>query len=184
MRCDQARRMSERKAAQGLSARDERSLAGHLSTCPACAALEDQLNRTWQALGLHPSIEVSEKFMPLLRAKLRAENPEPRRGWVWLPAWGWRWAAAAVAVTLAVVILTRSGQFRHEVDSKSPHASITSDGDRRDDQFLEDLERTLQYSAADTLSAFDSWPYAPQDSPAYEPSKAQPAKKLKQKEPS
>ncbi len=184
MRCDQARRMSERKAARGLSPRDEEILAEHLSACTECTALESQLDRTWQALEHHPSIEVSEKFLPQLRAKLRAENPEPRRGWVWRPAWGWRWAAVAVGIALAVVILARSGQLRHETGSKPPHATIISDRDRRDDQFLEDLERTLQYSAADTLSAFDSWPYAPQDSPAYEPTKILPAKNPKQKEPS
>jgi anti-sigma factor RsiW len=180
MRCDRVRRILATKAARELTPREAQVLSVHLEECRACAALEDELDRTWRALECHPSATVSEDFLPRLRARLRAEQTEPRSGWSRRPAWSWRWAALAVGLTLAAVILSRDVQLRHE----GRQAGVAADRDRRDDQFLEDLEQTLQYSAADTLSAFDSWPFAPQESTAPEPSKAGPAKKLKQKEPS
>jgi predicted anti-sigma-YlaC factor YlaD len=182
MRCDHVRRFLARKAARDLTPREARVLAEHLNACRECAALEDQLDRTWRALECHPSVTVSEGFLPQLKAKLRAEKTKSRSGWIHHHAWGWRWAALAVGVTLAAVFLTRDGQLRHEARQAGQHAGALTDRDQRDEQFLEDLEQTLQYSAADALSAFDSWPIAPQESKASEPSNAGPAKKLKQKE--
>lgn len=184
MRCDHTRRMLARKASRDLSARDQQMLASHLSSCAECAAFQDQLDRTWSALEYHPSLEVSEDFLPRLKAKLGAGEALPRSAWTWRPAWGWQWAALAVCITLAVVILTRGGQLRHSVPPANQGTSMTADRDQRDEQFLQDLEQTLQFSVADALSAYDSWPATAQESSTPEPSKAGPAKKMKQKEPS
>ncbi len=183
MRCDQARRMLARKASRDLKPRDEKALASHLNSCTECAAFQDQLDRTWDALECHPSVEVSEDFIPKLKAKLKADEALPRSFWTWRPAWGWQWAALAVGITLAVVILTRGGQFRHSVPPANPGASL-SNRDRSDEQFLQDLEKTLQYSVSDALSAYDSWPATEQESAAPAPGKTAPTKKIKQKEPS
>ena len=181
MQCDPIRRILARKAVRDLTPGEARELAEHLNVCRECAVLEDQLDRTWRALECHPSLAVSEGFLPQLRAKLRAEELRPRTRWISHPAWRWRWAALAVGIALAAVLLTRDGLLRQDT-RQAGHAGTATDRDRRDEQFLEDLEQTLQYSAADTLSAFDSWPFAPQDSTASESSKAGPAQKLKKKE--
>lgn len=184
MQCDHARRMLARKASQELDPCDQQALASHLGSCAGCADFQEQLDRTWSALAHYPTLKVSEDFLPRLRTKLNTNEAPPRSAWKWRAAWGWQWAALAVCVTLAVVILTRDGQLRHSPSRGIITPSATADGDRRDEQFLQDLEQTLQYSAADALSIYDSWPDTGQEVSSSGASKAESPKKMKQKEPS
>ncbi len=183
MRCDHARRMLARKASQDLDARDEELLASHLGGCAECSTFQDQIDRTWSALECHPTVEVSEDFIPRLKARLRADEARPHSAWRRLPAWRWQWAALALGITLAAVILSREGQLRDSAPPANQGAGY-ADRDRKDEVFLQDLEKTLQYSVADALSAYDSWPATEQESSTPQPGNEVPAKKIKQKEPS
>jgi predicted anti-sigma-YlaC factor YlaD len=184
MRCDQVHGMMARKASEGLSPRAEQTLVDHLRSCSECAALEDQLGRTWNALECHPSLEVSADFLPRLKAKLKTEQATPRAGRAWQPAWGWQWAAVAVCITLAVLILAKTGQFRHSTQRVDQGTNVAAERDRKDEQFLQDLEQTLQYSAADSLSTYDAWQASILEPTALESLKARPVAKTKKKEPS
>src|SRR5512136_2933633 len=122
MRCDHVRRILARKAVRDLTPGEARVLADHLRVCPECAGMEDELDRTWRALERHPSVSVSDKFLPELRAKLRAEKTSSRHGWLRLPVWSWRWAALAVSIFLAVVILSRDGLLHREAGQTNQNA--------------------------------------------------------------
>ena len=158
MNCERARRMLEGKASRDLAPHEEQVLTDHLSICPECARLEDELERTWSALGLYPAIEPSAEFLPKLRAKLRAEMSTPVVRRTWSLGRNWQWAALAGCFLLAALVL-----FRTESVNRTPAASVQTtqtgtDKDRWDEQFLQDLDDSLQHSAADYLSAYDSWP--------------------------
>ncbi len=184
MRCEHTRRMLARKVSGELSARDEQALASHLRSCADCASFQDQLDRAWNALAYYPPLEVSADFVPKLKAKLRTAAIPRRPAWSWQPSWGWQWAALAVCLTLAVVFLTRDGLLRHSGTPANSGTSVTADRDRKDEQFLQDLEQTLQYSVADALSAYDSWPDTGRESSSAGLPENGPSKKMKQKEPS
>jgi hypothetical protein len=184
MRCDQAHRIMARKASEDLSPRDQQTLADHLRGCCACAAFEDQLNRTWNALACHPPLEVSADFLPRLKAKLKTEQAVPRRAKAWRPAWGWQWAAATVCIALALVFLAKTGMFRQSTRGVDQSTNVAAERDRRDEQFLQDLEQTLKYSAADSLSTYDAWQASILEPAALESIKAMPVAKAKKKEPS
>lgn len=179
MRCKRARRLLELKASQGLSPRDGKLLADHLTVCPECAEMETQLERTWEVLGHYLPVEPSPDFLPRMKARLRAERPAPRPGWNWHPRLGWQWLALAACVALFAVLLSKSGQLRQDDPGPSPAVKTATDHDRADDQFLEDLERTLQHSDADYLSTYDSWPAAMQDFVGPEPSPAKLGKAIR-----
>jgi anti-sigma factor RsiW len=184
MRCDQVHRMMARKAAEGLSPRDEKTLMEHLHSCSECAALEDQIDRTWNALASHPAVEVSADFVPRLKAILRIESATPQTGRAWRQVWGWRWATVAICIALAVVIISKSGQLRRGIHGVDQGTNVAAERDRRDEQLLQDLEQTLQYSAADSLSTYDAWQASILEPTALESLKAIPVAKTRQKEPS
>ncbi|MBZ5499286.1 MAG: hypothetical protein LAP85_23050 [Acidobacteriia bacterium] len=183
MRCNRARRMLAQKASQDISIHDEHLLADHLSACAECARLEEELERTWSALGCHPTVEPSADFLFRIKARLQAGEVAPGGLWNRLPALRWQWVALAGCALLAAVLLTKGGQLRQPPQSPEPGKNITANHDRWDEQFLDDLEQTLQYSAADALSAYDSWPVTALDTPGPEASRSRPAVKLKKKEP-
>ena len=173
MRCNRARRISAWKASRGISVRDERLLADHLRACPECARLQDQLERTWRALEHIPSFEPSPDFVPKVKARIRAERDVPRSAPNWRPGVAWKWAALAAGVMLVAVLLTKNGPLRHEVIPPNHGVNVT-DHDSWDEEFLQDLELTLQQSDADYLSTYDSWPGAAQGTSGLKPTENRP----------
>jgi hypothetical protein len=152
--------MLERKVSREISPHKAKLLADHLSTCPQCAGLEDQLERAWNALECHPSVEPSPDFLPRLKARFRAEQPAQSAGRTWRQDLKWQWIALAACLLLAAVLLITKGQVRREALPPDQEVNMVVDRDRWDEQFLEDLEQTLQRSDAEYLSAYDSWPGA------------------------
>jgi len=158
MNCERARRMMARKASRDLAPHEEQALADHLSVCSGCARIEDELERTWSALGLYPSVESSPEFIPKLRAKLQVERPTPAVRRTWQFGRNWQWAALAGCFLLAALVLTRTESMHRTAPTPVQTAKTAADSDRSDEQFLQDLDDSLQHSAADCLSTYDSWP--------------------------
>ncbi len=174
MRCNHARRMLERKASNDLKPRETESLTEHLSNCRDCSKLDEELERIWDALGLCPGIEPSTEALPRLRAVLREEAAEPVSRTLWQPNRRWQWVALACCALFAAVLLSRNDPFRHEAPS-SDKAAATVTGDRADEQFLQKLDETLQQSAEDFLSTYDTWPGAIRDNASPELIESKPA---------
>jgi hypothetical protein len=174
--------MLARKASREISPHEAKLLAEHLSTCPQCAGLEDQLERTWSALGCHPSVEPSPDFLPRLKARLRAEQTAQGAGRTWRRDLRWQWMALAACLLLAAVLLTRNGQLRHSALPPDQGRNLAADRDSWDEQFLQDLEQTLQRSDAEYLSAYSSWPGAGNEAASLELPKARLANETKKKE--
>jgi predicted anti-sigma-YlaC factor YlaD len=183
MNCRQAREIMAAKAAGDLRLPEEQELRRHLLDCAGCAGLEDQLERAWDALDCHPTLEPSAEFLPRLRARIQAEQAEARKAWRFAAPLRWRWAALAVCAVVAAVLLTRPGVFHSNAPVSTEGAAITSSRDVSDERLLQDLDRLLEYSAADSLSIYDSWPGAVPESPGQETAKPVPAGKLMKKEP-
>jgi hypothetical protein len=160
MRCNHARRLLARKVSREISPHKAKLLADHLGTCPQCAGLEDQLERAWSALGHHPSVEPSPGSLPRLKARLRAEQTAQGAGRTWRRDLRWQWIALAACLLLAAVLLTTDGQLRRGAVPPDQGLNLAVDRDSWDEQFLQDLEQTLQRSDAEYLSAYDSWPGA------------------------
>ena len=157
MNCKRARRMLGRKASRDLAPHEEQVLTDHLSVCPRCTRLEDELEHTWSALELYPAVEPSPEFLPKLRARLQAERSTPAVRRTWHFGRNWQWAALAGCFLLAVLVLTRT-ESMHRTASTSIQTAQTADSDRWDEQFLQNLDESLQHSTADYLSTYDSWP--------------------------
>ncbi len=174
MNCERARRMMARKASRDLAPHEEQVLADHLSVCPGCARLENELERTWSALGLYPAVEPSPKFLPGLRAKLQLERPTPEVRWTWPFGRKWQWAAWAGCFLLAALVLTRTESMHRTAPTPVQTAKTAADSDRADEQFLQDLDDSLQHSAADYLSTYDSWPGMKREAANFESPAARP----------
>ncbi len=175
MNCKQARRLQAGKASRGLRPRDERLLADHLRVCPDCSALENEMERTWDAMACFPSLEPSAGFLSDLKARLRAEPASPgRREWSRRPGLVWQGMALAACLLLFAVLLTRIGPDRRQAVT-GPAAHPAADSDRWDEQFLEDLDRTLTRPDADYLAVYDSWPGTAQDHAAPAKGETRPA---------
>ncbi len=158
MHCHRARRLLEHKESQALPAREEGRLADHLQACTACRELQTQLDLTWKALGYHPSVEPSADFLEKVRDRIRDRPAEmlPVHGWNLKPAWQWM-ALAACALLAAVIVVRNIGIFS-ETQPVSQQTTVPSKPDLWDEQFLRDLEKTLQHSDAEVLSIYDTWP--------------------------
>jgi len=182
MRCNRARRVLARKASREISPHEAKLLADHLSTCPQCAGLEDQLERTWSVLGCHPSVEPSPDFLPRLKARLRAEQVAQSAARTWRRDLRWQWIALAACLLLAAVLLTRNGQLRRGALPPDQGLNMVADRDRWDEQFLQDLEQTLQRSDAEYLSAYYSWPGAANKAANLELPEGRPLNETKKKE--
>jgi hypothetical protein len=182
MRCNRARRLLERKASREISPHKAELLADHLGKCPQCAGLEDQLERAWSALGCHPSVEPSPDFLPRLKARLRAEQTVQGAGGTWRHNLKWQWVALGACLLLVAVLLTRNGQLRHGALPPDQGLNLATDRDRKDEQFLQDLEQTLQRSDAEYLSAYSAWPGAANEAAHLELPKARPVDETKKKE--
>jgi hypothetical protein len=183
MNCRQAREITAAKAAGELWPPEEQELRKHFLECAGCAELEGQLECAWDALDCHPTLEPSAEFLPRLRSRIREDRlatPKPRSFGVPL---GWQWAALAGCVVVAALFLIHSGVFRSDAPVPEERAAVTASHDAGDEQFLRDLDRLMEYSAADSLSAYDSWPGAVQESTGQEAARPVPAKKLMKKEP-
>lgn len=174
MNCERARRMLTRKASRDLAPHEEQVLAHHLSVCPRCARLEDELERTWSALGLYPPVEPSPEFLPKLRAKLQAERLTPAVQWTWHFGRNWQWAALAGCFLLAVLVLTRTESMHRTASTPIQTAQTAADTDRWDEQFLQNLDESLQHSIADYLSTYDSWPSMKREAANFESPAAKP----------
>jgi hypothetical protein len=182
MRCDQARRILERKASMEIDLDDERKLKEHQNVCPACAGLEDQLERTWHALEEIKPMEPSPDFLPRFRARLRDEEDRGTQGFPWQKGPGWRWIALAACILLAAVLLTRTGLVRHGT-SLAPQVSDTShDRDGWDERFLQDLDQALQHADLDYLATYDSWPETVPEAKSVAPADVRPGYHVKKKE--
>ncbi len=174
MRCRHAHRLLERKASRDLEPREAELLANHLSTCRECSKLDEQLERTWDALGVCPGIEPSSEALPRLMSSLREEQSAPASRGLWQLDRRWRWVALACCALLAAVLLSRNDPFRREAPfSDKPAATAT--GDRADEQFLQKLDETLQQSAEDFLSTYDTWPGAVRDNASPESIESRPS---------
>jgi hypothetical protein len=182
MRCHRARRLLARKESQSISGREERILSGHLSICRECAGLEDQLERTWNALSYHPQIEPSPGFLAALRRKLRAEPVAPESRQPRQFHLRWQWVALAAGILLAAILLTRDRPISGPSPTAEPGIKIAADRDRGDEQFLEELERILQRSDADYLATYDSWPGVLQETGSLSPAKKGPVASSLRKE--
>jgi hypothetical protein len=182
MRCDRARRLLELKTSHTLGQGRERELADHLGACPECAALEDELEQAWQALAWHPTVEPSPDFLFRLKARIRAEQFEPRPRSIWHPNLNWRWVGLAACILLAVVVLARFGPMRPHDSTRAPGQNVAIEHDRWDDQFLEDLDQTLWRSDLDYLSTYDSWPASAQEPAGFSSKPGKPVERSKKKE--
>jgi len=182
MRCHRARRLLARKESQGISSNEGRVLSDHLSICRECAGLEDQLERTWSALFYHPQIEPSPDFLARLRFRLRAEPASPESRQTRQFNLRWQWVALAAGVLLATILLTKNSPISRHSAPAEPGIKVSADRDPGDEQFLEQLERTLQHSDADYLATYDSWPGALQESGRVSPAKTGPVESTKRKE--
>jgi hypothetical protein len=184
MSCRRARDIMEEKAAREINGCDEEWLQSHLRECPECAAIEGQLDRSWEALAAHPSVEPSAEFLPKLRSRIQAERNRSLSGWHRRPMLKWQLAALAVCVLITAVLLTKHDHFLPNFQIAPKEAAGPADRDRADDQFLQDLETTLQNSIADTLSTYDSWTGMVSDPKGPEANKPKPAEGVtKKKEP-
>jgi hypothetical protein len=94
----------------------------------------------------------------------------------------WQWAAVAACILLAVAVISRSNYDRHVSLQLDKGTASVSERDRLDDQFLEDLERTLRHSDADYLSTYDSWPDALKEATNSGASKTKTSGALKRRE--
>jgi hypothetical protein len=183
MRCNRARRLLERRASREISPYKAELLADHLGRCPQCAGIEDQLERVWSALGCHPSVEPSPGFLPGLKARLRAEQTVQGAGGTWRHNLKWQWVALGACLLLVAVLLTKNGQLRHGALPRDQELNLAADQDRWDEQFLQDLEQTLQRSDAEYVSAYYSWPGTTKQDANFELPKERPINE-KKKEPS
>jgi predicted anti-sigma-YlaC factor YlaD len=182
MNCHRAREIMARKASREISSREDGLLKDHIAGCPECAGLEDQLERTWNALACHPAIEPSSEFLPKLRAKIARDRR--RSHWNLRPVLKWQLGALAVCALVAAVFLTRAALYRHDAPAASREILIQVDHNRWDEQFLQDLDTTLQQSAADSLSAYDSWSGSDSDNNESGTARPKPAHRImKKKEP-
>ena len=162
MRCNRARRLLSRKAAQSVSIRQERKLEEHLGACEACSRLTDDLDRAWGALEYHPTVEPSADFIPMLKARLREEDTSsPGRA---RPVLSWRLVAMAACLLFAAVFLARLETGRQNPSPSDLAAVLVAEPNVPDEQFLRDLEEILQQPRVDFLSAYDVWPGISQDS--------------------
>ncbi len=175
-------RLLELKTSSTLSHGRERELADHLGACPECAALEDELEKVWQALAWHPTVEPSPEFLPRLKARIRAEQFELRPRSIWHPNLDWRWVGLAACILFGVVVLARFGPMRPHDSATAPGQNVAAEHDRWDDKFLEDLEQTLRRSDVDYLSTYDSWPVSAQEPAGFSSNPGRPVGRTKRKE--
>jgi predicted anti-sigma-YlaC factor YlaD len=182
MRCNQARRLLARMATLDLAPPEERRLKEHLSACAGCSTWAAQLARAWQALDHYPEVEVSPDFIPRFRARILAESRHSRTDRPWWA--GWRWAAAAAGILAAAVLISQIGYFQRSEPDAAAISQLAVERDQRDELFLQDLEQTLQTSAADFLSAYDSWPGEAPERVEDESVKSPASGKIMKKEPS
>jgi len=182
MNCERARRMLAQKAARDLSPHGEQVLADHLRVCPGCARLEDELERTWNVLGLYPAVEPSPEFLPKMRARLQAERSTPAIRWTWQFGRNWQWAALAGCFLVAVIVLSRTESVHRTATTPIHIAQTAADSDRWDEQFLQNLDNSLQDSTADYLSTYDSWPGVESRATKFEVPAAKPPTTIGKKE--
>lgn len=172
----------QEKASRDPDAPAERGLLEHLGICTECAKLADQLERTWIAMEHHPTVEVSQDFVPKLKARIRTERAAAGAGRKRRPALRWQWAAVAVCVMLAAVVLMRTWHPWNADAGVDETDKLAAERNHRDELFLQNLEQTLRTSAPDYLSTYDSWPGGIPEQLGIEPSGSRPARKAMKKE--
>lgn len=183
MNCRQAREIMAAHAADDPEPREERELRDHILGCASCAGLEDQLKRSWDALSCHPTLEPSAEFLPKLRRRIQAERAKAKGAWHLGLQHRWQWSALALGAVAIAVLLTRPGIFQSGAPAPAEKGAASASRDAFDEQLLRDLDQLLEYSAADSLSAYDFWPGPVPEGPEPEIAKPIPAKKLMMKEP-
>jgi anti-sigma factor RsiW len=183
MNCRQAREIIAAQTAGDLAPQRLREMQEHIRTCEACAELDEQFRQTWDALSCHPTLEPSADFMLRLRSRIQAEEARESKARHFGSLLKWRWAALAVCALAAAVLLTRPGLFHPGAPVSQEPVPVAVGRDSGDEQLLRDLDKLLDYSAADALSAYDSWPGGPPEGTIPEMPNPIPAKKLMKKEP-
>lgn len=175
MKCHVAREIIE-NVIEGSSVIGDRSLDAHLKACKECAGYLNELQLTWDILGTYPSISPSPDFAGRLHHKIA----EPRRPERWYPAWipavSWQWAVAGACVLVFGIFLTVHFNSTPAFLELAP-----SSLDAQDEEFLQDLDRSLQQTTGDYLQVFDSWRESASDVSSTDQLPAEPAPDSKER---
>jgi len=168
MRCNTARRLIS--TADDLRPQPAAELAEHLHECADCARLRAELDIAWQLIRAHPETEPSATFRAGLRKRLTQEERSFGRPWPLKPVLGWQWMALAAGALVLAVLFT-SDLVVYQPRIREVQLSKT---DNYDDQFLDDLQRTLRDFELEYLPAYDSWPVSLLETPDRDPSESSP----------
>jgi anti-sigma factor RsiW len=107
MNCERFRAQSIDRLRGALSAAEERALAEHLESCPACAAEAAAVEEAWMALGALPEEEpgpaVADRFYAFL-AHAEAAMP-PKRSWAERLSFLWPRQPALQAAMVALALV-------------------------------------------------------------------------------
>ena len=130
------------------------ALAAHLKECGLCSEYGKELLLTWEALGRYPSVNPDPDFITTFKRRLAAQESRngARVSETSIP--GWQWMALAASVLLALLLTIRPPQRAVDVKAGLPNA----DADVRDENFLRDLDQSLERSESNYLPVYDSWP--------------------------
>jgi hypothetical protein len=151
MECRKVREIIE-KAIEGSAVVRDPSLDVHLHDCRECTSYLNDLKLTWDILGAYPEIGVSPDFSDRLHRKIAQPYRRPHRRPGWIPALSWQWALTGAAVLVFGIFLTVRSSRMPALLELAPNGL-----DAQDEEFLQDLDQSLQRTTGDYLQVFDSW---------------------------
>ena len=136
------------------------ALAAHLKECGLCSEYGKELLLTWEALGRYPSVIPDPNFIATFNRRLAEQERRGRTRVSEASIPGWQWLALAASVLLVLLLTIKPPQ--PALDDK---AGLTNaDVDVTDENFLRDLDQSLERSESNYLPAYDSWPAADTES--------------------
>ena len=151
MECRKVRELIEKAIEDSAVVRDP-SLDTHILDCRECASYLNDLKLTWDILSAYPAIRPSSDFSGRLHRKIA--QPYRQQRWCpgWIPALSWQWALTGTGVLVLGIFLTVRSSRTPALLELAPNGL-----DAQDEEFLQDLDRSLQRTTGDYLQVFDSW---------------------------
>ncbi len=174
MRCKQARKRLRLMSGPEEWQADP-DLQAHLKECVPCSDHGQEILRTWEALGQYPSVRPSPDFIRTFNLRLADQEPRNRIPSFAGPIPGWQWMALAASVLLVILLAVKPPQPAADLKAGLSNTDVT------DENFLQDLDRSLESSEGNYLPTYDSWPATElENSPESSP-ESQPGSNSKQK---